>query len=394
MEILNYNLAADVAGRVRASLGLQRKYLIDGKWYKADEMGCEGAVEFLVSRMLEHSTVPFTEYDLVSFKTNDTQVATGCVSRNFCGENERVVTVAEILQKETGYTLDHLYQNLYRMSLEDRIKYVVDTVERVTGLTGFGAYLTSILELDEMTLNEDRHLNNIGVIASFRESPEQGAARDKRIRGSRPVLPEVDNQMWGDFRFAPIFDNGAAFLSDTINYPLEMSVSVALRKMRFKPFSRDNKQVRVCEQLYGKQLGLSLTREQLLDAFDEIRKVYPEKVVERLRAVVNHQLKYVVPRYMTPDKDLVSDFAAWVRENIHSDADFENDMFRISVRNHGQEILYENLFVGGKAFFGGIPPAEEFDEVKHNIALYYRSLTDIHNYTPVFGTEQEMRRNF
>lgn len=47
---------------------------------------------------------------------------------------------------------------------QERIRYTVDFIEQITGLTGVGEYLTLLLELDFFFLNEDRHTNNLAVI--------------------------------------------------------------------------------------------------------------------------------------------------------------------------------------------------------------------------------------
>ena len=66
------------------------------------------------------------------------------------------------------------------------ILYLAETAADLTGLKDFPRYLTLLFEVDALFLNDDRHLNNIAVL-------------------------EQD----GRFDYCPIFDNGAALLSNT-----------------------------------------------------------------------------------------------------------------------------------------------------------------------------------
>ena len=58
----------------------------------------------------------------------------------------------------------------------------------MTGLTEFGVYLCKLLTIDALFLNEDRHTHNIAVLLD----------------------PD------GKYHYCPIFDNGAALLSDIV----------------------------------------------------------------------------------------------------------------------------------------------------------------------------------
>ena len=81
-----------------------------------------------------------------------------------------------------------LYQSIYQMDgAEQRAEFLVEQVKRMTGLTEFGAYLCKLLTIDALFLNEDRHTHNIAVLLD----------------------PD------GKYHYCPIFDNGAALLSDT-----------------------------------------------------------------------------------------------------------------------------------------------------------------------------------
>ena len=106
-------------------------------------------------------------------------------------------------------------------------------MERTTGLTGAGEYLTLLLELDAFFLNEDRHTNNLAVIR---------------------------NEKTMEFRYCPIFDNGLALLSDLNDYSLDQDIYDCIGRVPAKPFSRFfEEQVDAAEELYGMQLHFSFS---------------------------------------------------------------------------------------------------------------------------------------
>ena len=79
------------------------------------------------------------------------------IKERLCPNRMTYIFLDEI-QKVDSFekVVDSLYVKDYR--------YTVDFIEQTTGLTGVGAYLTMLLELDSFFLNEDRHTNNLAVI--------------------------------------------------------------------------------------------------------------------------------------------------------------------------------------------------------------------------------------
>lgn len=77
-------------------------------------------------------------------------------------------------------------------NVENRLTFLMENVERLTGLQDFGIYKNKLLTVDAFFLNEDRHTHNIAVL----------------MNGE------------GKFAYCPIFDNGAGLLSkqDVRNY--------------------------------------------------------------------------------------------------------------------------------------------------------------------------------
>ena len=177
----------------QSSKGNQLKWENAGIWYKADYTGYEGLAEYMISHLLIKSTLKpeeFVRYDLEEIKYKR-QVYQGVKSRTFLSEDWQIITLERLFQKMYGNSLN---QMLWKMDdAEQRLRFLEEQVERMTGLRGFGIYLNKLLTIDAIFLNEDRHTHNIAVLMN-------GA---------------------GMFKYCPIFDNGGGLLSDTIlDYPL------------------------------------------------------------------------------------------------------------------------------------------------------------------------------
>ena len=80
---------------------------------------------------------------------------------------------------------------------KDRVLFLVEQIQRITGLMHFGEYLDKLFTIDALFLNEDRHMHNIAVL----------------MNGE------------GQYAYCPIFDNGAGLMSDTTqDYPLNEDI--------------------------------------------------------------------------------------------------------------------------------------------------------------------------
>jgi len=245
------------------SKGDQPKWQLDNKWYKADHMGYEGLAEVLISRLLHKSNVVhFVEYKpaLIQYQG---KTAPGCISRNFRQKGEMLVPFERL---HRAYTGQGLAAALGRMTTPtERIRYTVDFIEQTTVLTGVGAYLTLLLELDSFFLNEDRHTNNLAVI------------RDEKTMA---------------FRLCPIFDNGLALLSDLNDYPIEKDLYTCISKVRAKPFDQDfDAQVEAAEALYGPQLKFQFSRSDIPKELEDLKELYSQDLLTRAEAVLREQMR-------------------------------------------------------------------------------------------------------
>lgn len=226
------------------------------KWYKVDFFGYEAAAEFATTDILRQSniTYPYVEYDI---KRINIESRTGlkkvncCISKNFLQSGDSVMTLHNLFEKMEGRTPAEALKGL---SIQDKIKYTVNLVEDSTGINDFGKYLTTLLELDAFIYNEDRHFNNIAVI------------EDKS----------------GCFRPCPIFDNGAAFLSDIREYAGE-KIGILRKAVRSKPFD-DNftKQVDACRELFGSQLMFYKSLDLSKKVRERIKDLYGDAILDRI----------------------------------------------------------------------------------------------------------------
>ncbi|MDE7318177.1 MAG: hypothetical protein K2N46_00425 [Lachnospiraceae bacterium] len=185
------------------SEGTQIKYRKGKYWYKKDRQGNEGRVEYLVSHLLTFSTLEQSEY--VLYEQGIINRLSGCRSENFLQEEEELITFYRLYYNEYGKDLSRVISAMD--SMEERIVYVLQFIKASCGLD-VADYLRKIFTLDMLTLNEDRHLNNLAVI----------------LRGH-------------EFIPAPIFDNGVSLLTANRSVNWHFSMEENVRRVIARPFS-------------------------------------------------------------------------------------------------------------------------------------------------------------
>jgi len=204
------------------SEGTQVKYKKDGYWYKKDNRGNEGRAEYLVSKFMQFTTLQENEF--ISYEEGTINGKSGCRSKNFLDEEEELVTFYRLYYNEVGKDLSKVIANMNTM--EERIEYVIRFIDQSCGLN-IHAYLSKVLTLDMICLNEDRHLNNLALI----------------MRGN-------------DFYPAPIFDNGVSLLtanqSVNWNFSIEENVKRGVTGLYGKGmYSGNDKLVLICAANIG-----------------------------------------------------------------------------------------------------------------------------------------------
>lgn len=226
-----------------SSKGTQLKFFKDNIWYKRDSMGYEGKAEALCSLLMQCSDIP----EFVTYEECRINGRSGCCSKNFLQNGEECITLQRLYEFHKGGQLNDAV--LKYEKVEERIAYVLEFVEKATGLC-LREYLSKLLTLDMLTLNIDRHFHNICVIR-----------REDHT-----------------YRTAPVFDNGAALLSNFSIFPVDCELEDNIDRAVAAPFSGSF-------ELQAKALGMELAIKP------EITSILEEYPNCRAKQVLAYQLK-------------------------------------------------------------------------------------------------------
>ena len=257
----------------KSSKGNQLKWEEQGIWYKVDYTGYEGLAEYVISGLFAYSSLGGEEY--VSYQTEEIVYGhnryLGCKSRNFLPKGWKLITLERLFQSVYGESLN---RRIYTIrEYEERVRFLVEETIRMTGLEAFGVYLSKLLTIDAVFLNEDRHTHNIAVL-----------------------LDDV-----GHYHYCPIFDHGAALLADTtMDYPLAGDTISLMKEVRAKTICQDfDEQLDVVERLYGQHIQFSFDRKVVESVLAE-EKYYPAESKRRGGTILMDQKRKY--RYLFADE--------------------------------------------------------------------------------------------
>ena len=245
-----------------SSKGNQLKWQSGDFWYKADYLGYEGLSEYLCSEMLRFSDLSETEY--TSYETEEilykNNVFKGCRSKNFLSEGWQAVTLERLFKTRYGRSLGADLYGIHNPG--DRLNYLVEEVERATGIKDFGIYVNRLLTIDALFLNEDRHTHNIAVLLDPNEN----------------------------FHCCPVFDLGASLLSDTtLDYPMGADLYTLIDTVKGKTICDSlYEALTVSEELYGENIHFTFSYREIRDALDR-EPYYPADYKKRVLAVLLEQ---------------------------------------------------------------------------------------------------------
>lgn len=253
----------DIQGNKRqSSKGNQLKWNSGENWYKADYAGYEGLAEYMVSNLLGHSNLRPGEY--VLYETEEIwykeQLYRGCKSRNFLKKGWQLITLERLFQMQFG---ESLYKSIYRIrDYEGRLKFLVEQTQRMTGLQDFGKYMSRMLAVDALFLNEDRHTHNIAVLWNGEQ----------------------------EYDYCPLFDQGAALLADTtMDYPMGLDVIDLLAKAEARTFCCSfEEQLDIAERLYGDEIRFSFGEREIEELL-RAEQVYPQEIKQRVSTILLQQ---------------------------------------------------------------------------------------------------------
>lgn len=258
IEVFEQDIKDD--GR-KSSKGNQLKWCTSGYWYKADYLGYEGLAECVVSALLQKSNLTDDEFviyepEQIKYKS---VIYSGCKSKDF-SNGLRIITLERLFMNQLGKGLN---RGIYSIKdHKERIAYMANQVERVTGLRNFGIYLNKLFTIDAVFLNEDRHTHNISVM--------------------------VDGD--GNFKLCPIYDNGAALLSDTrMDYPIGADVYESIESVKAKTVCDSfEEQLELSEKLYGSNIKFHFDNSDVTRILDSI-SIYNDDEKSRVFDIIAEQ---------------------------------------------------------------------------------------------------------
>lgn len=257
----------------QSSKGNQLKWENDGVWYKADYTGYEGLAEYMISHLLKESTLTEHEYVLYDLEQirYKTKVYTGARSNNFLQEGWQLITLERLFQNFFG---ESFYKSIFAISdHKKRLEFLVNQVERMTGLKGFGIYMNKLFTIDAFFLNEDRHTHNIAVLMNAE----------------------------GEFAYCPIFDNGAGLLADTtMDYPIQEDIYSLMKQAQAKTICSDfDEQLDISEELYGYNLKFRFDKKDIQNYLQRVIE-YSDEEKKRVETILYEQMRkysYLFPAY-------------------------------------------------------------------------------------------------
>ena len=186
------------------SRGTQQKIFKNDRIYKFNHFGYEDIAEVLVSRL--EAFVCGIDYIDYNFDCIDNKPV--CYSNSFKLPGCQEITLYRLLNYFEDFSALKM-----SCSGKEYMNLIEDRVFQLTGLNIHG-YLAKIIKLDSITLNEDRHLNNISV---------------RRMEK-------------GGFEVMPIYDNGMSLLADIKRYPLSIGYNFQVGMVKARPFDDSFKQ--------------------------------------------------------------------------------------------------------------------------------------------------------
>ena len=269
---MTVKLVSDEKIAETSSKGNQEKWTEHGRWYKLDQFGYEALAETFTSMLLEYSNIEtetqfcFTRYRMEKIHVHGRE-RTGCSSENFLQPEESIITLSHLFKQHLGSSLTSTLERL--PSDKKRRAYLAEATADITGLCEFPQYLTLLFEIDALVLNDDRHLNNIAVIAKN-----------------------------GNFDYCPIFDQGAGLLSNVMYAPMDIAPHALIAEVRARLFHTTfNRQIKTMQGLYGKQLSIpKFTRDELSELLQPLLPYYSTRdqalIADRVCETILTRQKY------------------------------------------------------------------------------------------------------
>ena len=246
-------------------------------WYKLDRIGFEALAETVTSELLQRYSNIETElgYRIVAYHIDSVEVhrntRRASVSFNFLREGQSIQTAYHILKRALGSDYQKILAAEKALEIsfskqQERIEYVIRFIDQSCGLN-IHAYLSKVLTLDMICLNEDRHLNNIAILEEN-----------------------------GKYHYCPLFDNGEGLMLDNVKYPFDVETRGLMKHLRAKPFQcRFGTILSAARDLYGAQLKIVCSAAEVSEIaekyLDWYQPMFRPFLKERIVDVVLLQMK-------------------------------------------------------------------------------------------------------
>lgn len=280
-----------------SSKGSQKKFFKDNHWFKINEFGPEGYAEELASKILACSNLKsdeFVKYERCTIEYNN-KLYSGCRSRNFLLPGEQLFSYEKIYFLMTGRVLAEDIIPL--SSIRDRIEFVCKIIKEFCNIDVHDS-IAKNLTASMVLLETDRHFNNMAIICN------------KDVTSFRP---------------APIFDNGASFLSNYSVYPPSITLDDIKNddiEIVGKPFSA-SLDYQAHEAGYGIRFD-----------FEKIKGLLSEEKDSRLKSIA----EYSINKYSRfPELQISESPNRSIRKALHSSINKSNSSHCNSVHSKNYE---------------------------------------------------------
>ena len=209
MDIKEFNLSISEGIEQTSSMGNLLKWINDNRYIKTSTYNnfnnlwlYESYSELICCRLFKELGVSNVLMYYPCKINLDPGISTfACYSQNFLKDEEKLLSIASILKSR--HIVDKYSFNGYQGYTS-----LLHDIKAITGID-YEAELNTILELDYITLNQDRHLGNLGFIFNLKTK---------------------------QFRIAPVFDNGSSLFSmyDVSQFSYDRTLD---RYVKAKPFN-------------------------------------------------------------------------------------------------------------------------------------------------------------
>lgn len=189
-----------------SSKGCQIKYVRNNYWYKLDSNYNEGGNEHLASLVLRCSSIN----NYVYYERCTVNNKKACRSKSFLYQEEVFIPLSTIVCDvyNVSSSEDFLWSH---PNIGERIYLIEKAVKYYTNNEiNLYKWISTVLYLDMLIINRDRHLDNLGIIK---------------------------NILKNTYRVAPIFDNGQSFLCDDIESVRHLGIEEAINSQHAKTVS-------------------------------------------------------------------------------------------------------------------------------------------------------------